>query len=562
MIKILISYFFILYISIGFGSIINKWIRLENYNILFTILCGFFFIGITSTFYAIVFPIDYYFFIINLIISTLFITIHFSKIKKIVINTKNSIIKFSTSSKFLFLFITLLSLIHSSSLPLIADNEFYYIQTIKWLNNYGLVKGLANLHLFLGQTSGWHLLQAGFNFNFIEPDLNDLNGFLVIMTSFFCIEKWEAFKITRNKNDLLISLIIVSLFFLFLFIASPSPDLPIIILIPIIIYFFLESFQNKKSNHINLITILTLLVFLIKVTISPVLILLLILLISSNDYKNWKFPIVMLFLTLSCFIIKNIVISGYPLFPLSIGNEIFNVNWKLNDKLQMFNYQWISMYGWQISNLVDFNNLDFVDKFWIWINLPRINGLLNKLIILLLILFPFFKSKKKEMLYLYIYFVVQFIIFYTTSPQYRYFLPIVLAISLILIVDLLYKKIIIIRFFVVLNLVLLSFSGIFGLNLDGMMNNNLMSKKYPFVPSQIISPRAISQFEDLKFIQYEIKNLKYYSPVEDSLFFWETFNGPLPSVNKKMIDYFSIHYNHIPQLRSKSIKNGFKSSKP
>jgi len=562
MVTILLSYFFILYILLGIGIIFNKWIRLENYNILFSILIGGFFQIIISTFYAIFFPLDYYFFLINLAISTLFITFHFSIVKKIIRNTTNSFSKFSISSKFLFLFIIIISLIHSSSVPILADNESYYIQTIKWINNYGLVKGLANLHLFFGQSSGWHILQSGFNFSFFTSNFNDLNGFLIIITSYFCLEKWETYKFIGNKNDLFISLIIISLVFLFLFIASPSPDLPIIIIVPIIIYLFVESFQNNNSNHINLITVLTLLVILIKVTASPILILLLITLVKTKDFKNWKLPIVLSFISLSSFIIKNIVITGYPLYPLAIGNELINVDWKLNYNLQLIYYQGTSMDGWQIYNWEEFSNLRFINKFWLWLNLPKLNGLLNKLILLLMFLFPFFSYKKKEMLYLYIYFLIQFIVFYATSPQYRYFLPILLSIGLLISADLLHRRFKIIKLLFVLNLVLLSLLGVFGLNFEGITNNNIMSMKHSLIPSQVIFPRSITQFEDLEFIEYELQNLKYFSPSKDSLFFWQTSNGPLPCVNKDMIEYFSTYYNHIPQMRTKNIKDGFLSSKP
>lgn len=562
MITILLSYFFILYISIGIGIIFNKWLRLENYNILFTILVGFFGQLIISTFYAIFFPLDFYFFLINLTISTLFITFRFSVVKKIILNTANSFSKFSISSKFLFWSIIIISLIYSSSIPFITDNETYYIQTIKWLNNYGLVKGLANLHLFFGQSSGWHILQSGFNFSFFTSDFNDLNGFLIIITSYFCIEKWETYNLIGSKNDLFISLIIISLIFLFLFISSPSPDLPIIIIVPIIIYLFVESFQNKNRNHVSLITVLTLLVILIKVTVFPILILLLIILVKTKDFKNWKLVIVLSFISLSSFIIKNIVITGYPLYPLAIGNELINVDWKLNYNLQLASYQWASMYGWQMNNWEEFNNLSFLNKFWIWLNLPKLNGLLNKLILLFMLLFPFLNYKKKEMCYLYIYFLIQFIAFYATSPQYRFFLPILLSIGLFISADLLHRRLNIIKSFFVLNLVILSLIGVFGLNLKGVTNNKIMSTIHSLLPSQIISPRSITQFEELEFIEYEIQNLKYFSPSKDSSFFWQTSNGPLPCVNKDMIEYFLTYYNHIPQMRTNNIQDGFLSSKP
>ncbi len=562
MITILLSYFFILYIALGMGVIFNKWIRLGNYNILFTILIGFFSQIIISTFYALFFPLDYYFYCFNIIVSALSITFHFSVIRKIFHNTVHSFIQFSKRSKFLFLFIIIVSLIHSSSLPFLTDNESYYIQTIKWLNNYGLVKGLSNLHLFLGQSSGWHILQSGFNFSFLTPNFNDLNGFLIIITSYFCLEKWAKYKLNGNKNDLFISLIIIAFVFLFLFITSPSPDLPTIIIVPIIIYLFVDSFQNNNENHINLITVLILLVILIKVTVAPILVLLLIILLKSNDSRNWKLPAILVFISLFSFIIKNITVTGYPLYPLAIGNELINVDWKLNYNLQLAYYQWTSMYGWQMNNWEEFSNLSFLKKFWIWLNLPKLNGLLNKLILLLMFIFPFFDHKKKEMLYLYVYFLIQFIVFYSTSPQYRFFLPIMLSIGLFISAHLLHKKFNAIRLLFIGNLVALTMLGIFGLNLDGIMNSNIMSKKHALVPSQLVSPRSLTQFEDLEFTEFEIQNLKYFSPSKDSLFFWQTSNGPIPSANKDMIEYFSSYYDHIPQMRTKNIKDGFFSAKP
>jgi hypothetical protein len=38
-------------------------------------------------------------------------------------------------------------------------------------------------------------------------------------------------------------------------------------------------------------------------------------------------------------------------------------------------------------------------------------------------------------------------------------------------------------------------------------------------PSQIISPKPITQFEDLEFTEHQVQNLKYFSSSKDSLFF-------------------------------------------
>jgi hypothetical protein len=52
--------------------------------------------------------------------------------------------------------------------PYILDHFGYYVPTIKWLTEYGFIKGISNLDLTLGQMSVWHIFQAGFS-NFSDP---------------------------------------------------------------------------------------------------------------------------------------------------------------------------------------------------------------------------------------------------------------------------------------------------------------------------------------------------------------------------------------------------------
>lgn len=561
MLEILLSYFFILYITFGMGLLFIRWVKLDEINIFFTILSGLFTQLIFCTVYSIFFPLDFYFNIVNFAISTLLISININTAKILFFNTIKIFIETSFLGKVLFISTFVLALIHSSSMPFIADNESYYIQTIKWLNNYGLVKGVSNLHIFLAQFSGWHILQASFSFSSILPNLNDINGFLLIISAFFCLENWEKYKVNYNKNHLFISLIYISLIPLFLFISSPSPDFPLLIILPVIIFLFIELSENKEV-HTNLITVLCLLIILIKVTIAPILLLLLITLIKSNNFKLWKIAMLLSSISFVTFLIKNIIISGYPLYPLSLGNELINVDWKLNQRVQELYHQLTSMYGWHMSDIKVFNSISFIDKFWIWLNLPKLHGLFNKLIILSMLLFPFVMYKRKKMYYIYIYFVAQFVVFYITSPQYRFFAPVLLSIGLIISVQLFHKRINIIKFLFISNIVIILCLGVFGLNFREAFNNNIMEKKESFSFSQIVLPKPITQFSNLKFTKHKINNLEYFSPSKDSLFFWQTSDGPLPCMNKEMIEYFSKCCNHIPQMRTKNMKDGFYSSKP
>jgi len=96
--------------------------------------------------------------------------------------------------------ITILIIAQCSTAPYVIDNESYYIQTIKWLNEYGYVKGLANLHIFFGQTSGWHIAQSAFNLSFLYPNFNDLSGFCLLLGNLFAILKLNSYFSNENKT--------------------------------------------------------------------------------------------------------------------------------------------------------------------------------------------------------------------------------------------------------------------------------------------------------------------------------------------------------------------------
>src|SRR3569833_154457 len=62
------------------------------------------------------------------------------------------------------------------------DDGLYYSTTIRWLQEYGTVKGIANINPRVGFNSSWHILQAAFGFQYLHIGLfNDLNGLLLLL---------------------------------------------------------------------------------------------------------------------------------------------------------------------------------------------------------------------------------------------------------------------------------------------------------------------------------------------------------------------------------------------
>lgn len=541
MLEILFSFFYIFYITIGMGSIAFRILPIERENIIFTLLTGLFLNLIMASFYAFFYAIDAIFYCINASVATISLIIHRKKIIDLLKNTARIFVAFPNLYKIALLSLLILSLIYSSSMPFLLDNETYYIQTIKWLNAYGIVKGLANLHLFLAQTSGWHILQSSFNFSFVTDRLNDLNGFILIPVFFYNLEKLHLQQQGNTPNCYVAGwgIFIIGIFF---FIASPSPDFPLFCIVPIIAQLFFEQFKRETLQGFLLLFILSLLAVLIKVSIAPVLVLPLYLFFRGIGRKRETTLLVVFLciLSLTAFVVKNILLSGYPLYPLSYFGDWVLVDWKLPAEIQ----------EGILSEHISFKE---------WFS----SGLINKLVLFFLIAFPCLVIRKIKSGYgvFYLFLVLQFILLYTTSFQYRFFAPALLCGALAIFSTLkwrFFKKIYWRAFFV--NLAILFYVGICGVDFKDVFSNEIMKQKYPFTLRQIITPLPITQYSNLQFSEVSEGNLMYYSP-KGKVFFWQTSAGELPCVNEQIVAYFKKRYGVVPQKRGKSMKCGFKAMK-
>src|SRR5690606_36686416 len=149
---------------------------------------------------------------------------------------------FSNCNKWLFGILAGLTAQKSAGWHFVVDNESYCIQTSKWLNVYGFVKGLGNLHLSLAPNSGWNTMQAGLSLSFLTDRISDLNGFLLIVCAFFYLSEFQQ----KNEKHW-IGFIVLFNVLLFQFVDAPSPDLPLLLITPILSYFFTEKQTDSDT---------------------------------------------------------------------------------------------------------------------------------------------------------------------------------------------------------------------------------------------------------------------------------------------------------------------------
>lgn len=525
---LLVLYWLILFLFASLSGIaLQNIVGLSKTNSSFTLLFGLIFQTFFLSFCAFFFPINIEVFTVNCLIQLLFF---FSYKVEFLSFCKSLFISFTPKNVYLFMgLITLVSL-KSAQLPTIFDNESYYIQTIKWLNEYGFVKGVANVHPFLAQSSFWHVLQSGFSFSFLPVQFNDFNGFVLLIGIYYFMEK----HIKNGFNWSFFGVIFV--IFYYQFIDSPSPDLPILILSALVFYEFIENSLEIKS----LLLLIIYLIF-IKVIIAPI-VLIAFIYLTKNKHKIVYFSIISVLFG-GIWLLKNIIITGFPLFPLTFIET--NFDWKL--RLSVLNkLAQVTIDAGYSENLIQTQNLSIAEKLLLWLNLEGLNSIFNKGILLLFVIIPFTRFFKEKANFKILYFILllQFLLLLITSPQYRFFLPTFILFSTILVYQIsTYFKFSFIKITVIFSLFLCFINLFFDIK--------KIKKESVFQLSQVVIPKAITKYINLEFEQRVIDNFKFYDANLPNLY--ETSNGKLPCANKKLYKY----YNYLPQQRTNDIKDGF-----
>lgn len=557
MLLIFLSWIYIFITTKNFGILFTKVLGIRDCHPITLQILGLLSYTIVTSFFAFFFRINVEYYVFILVLNVILIYSNRNDFK----THSNALIllfkKLKKHYKFLYLFLFLIVLAQSSTKPYLIDNETYYIQTIKWINEFGYVKGLANLHMFLGQNSSWHVLQAGFNFPFLSNFYNDLNGFLFTIFGLWAIEKLNNYNNRENIQSFNLGLVLLFSLFLLQFVNAPSPDLIIFLITPYIFYLFISNYKNTTINDFKIFLSLVLFLCFVKVTMIVLSVLVVILLI--NNFKTLKGKLLQyLFLSiiiLGLFIVKNAIVSGYLFYPI-VGIDVLSFDWKVPKELLEF-YK-LGTYLEGMSN-IDVSQLGFLEKIKIWLTLPKLDGLFNKVFVLLLIIFPWFiyKNKNKSsLLIIYLLAIIQLVILWFTSPQYRFFFVFVSFLAIQVFSSIIKNKKI--GFYLVmLSIILSAIPVLITVNLNAFTNNNFAMELNTFKIKNIIVPEENTKIKT-EFAKFYIDGFEFYSPSED-VFFWATGNGELPCVNKKQIDYIKYYYNYIPQLRTNDLKNGFKS---
>ncbi len=271
---------------------------------------------------------------------------------------------FSLKKEFVTLHITSLILLSSLLLIIIVmstwkiihpDTLGYHAQTMQWIEKYRAVPGLVHLHVRFGYQGLWYVNCALFDFSFTgKQGITFLNSAFLFWFLLFTIHRIDHnfFKEGTKKYGLLWLVLLVMSFWSYtqirLTATSASPDFIATIFVLAIIYLLLE----KEVKHLHAgdwltVSLLAIVVATIKLSVAPVLIIPFIALLLFLVKRKFKHAFVLLIigiLSFSSFISRNIITSGYVIFP-STTIDISDADWKYSRELTAKEKNYITAYA-------------------------------------------------------------------------------------------------------------------------------------------------------------------------------------------------------------------------
>ncbi len=224
-------------------------------------------------------------------------------------------------------------LLWTDIVPTHYDTYLYHAQAIHWIEEYGVTPGLGNLHFRLAYNSAAMPLQALFSFKWLTgQSLHAVNGFFTIFMFLYivCTVYSDDIKETR-LSDLLKLGTLLYVFYDAPHVSSPNTD-TIALLLTYYIVIKWSEFYEQQENEINAYSFLCVLsVYAATLKLSVGIIALLtiypaVILIKEKRIKDIIKHILLGVLLLCPYLIRNIITSGYVLYPYE-NTGIDSLDW-------------------------------------------------------------------------------------------------------------------------------------------------------------------------------------------------------------------------------------------
>lgn len=232
-----------------------------------------------------------------------------------------------------------------------VDSGLYHAQAIRWIEEYGVVAGLANLHCRLAYNSSAFLLTALYSMNFVlGQSLHTVAGFMALVLAVKSFSVTEVFS--RKKVYISDFVKVAALFYIsmiFTEMVSPASDyFAMLFLFYVIIKWVeLEEQKEKEITPYGMLCVLMAVNVTIKLSAAIMLILVLkpaVVLLKEKRYGQIGIYLMLGIIAVAPYLVRNVILSGWLVYPFP-SIDLFQFDWKIPKGEAQYDGEEIKVYA-------------------------------------------------------------------------------------------------------------------------------------------------------------------------------------------------------------------------
>lgn len=293
--------------------------------------------------------------------------------------------------------ITMWTGLYTMKAPAFGDTYLYHAQTIRWIEEYGVVPGLGNLHSRFAYNSACMPLHALFSLSwFFEQPLHVVNGFLGCFFAGYALITNKLFTKSESRlSDMLKCAILVYVFVMRINISSPGSDMPAMLIVLYVMCKWSECNETLEDGQsFGALCLFAAWAVSVKLSAAACMMLVLypaVVLIKEKRWKTILIDLISGIIIVVPWLVRNVIISGYLLYPYS-GIDLFDFDWKMPAALADYDRREIMVWGREVRDVSRFDE-SIVQWFGTWFSGQMLRnkifimaGFLATLILIILIL--------------------------------------------------------------------------------------------------------------------------------------------------------------------------------
>lgn len=272
------------------------------------------------------------------------------------------------------------------------DSDLYHAQAIRWIEEYGIVRGLGNLHVRLAYNSSAFPLSALYSFRFLGgQSYHVMSGFFALLLAWQCVDIKNFIRRGHPViSDFARLAAIYYLFTIYDEMMAPASDYFLSCLVFYIIIHWLDMNVRHERSYLPYILLALLGVFAITIKLSAAPMLLLTIVPIYKLFHNrtkqkmrafWV-SVALAFVIVLPFLIRNIILSGWLLYPVTFL-DFFGFYWEIPKGLAAYDALEIRTFGRGYNDVATYGNASMHE--WIPNWFASITGL-NKIMLILALL--------------------------------------------------------------------------------------------------------------------------------------------------------------------------------